>query len=116
MLDTNIWQKWVHSHRIGLVLEQDLPLPRYLHVPNSSGRFNILQCRQALASLTQLLKHWATFVLAENHSYIKFLSRSVPGLNSFHTAMVGAKPFTNTAAKLMGSLLESIRQAEGKGF
>ncbi|XP_076462664.1 KICSTOR complex protein SZT2-like isoform X2 [Babylonia areolata] len=76
MLDTSVWQKWMHSHRLGLVLEQDLPLPRYLHVPNSSGRFNILQCRQALASLTQLLRHWATFVLAENHSYIKFLSRS----------------------------------------
>ena len=77
MLDSNIWQKWLHSHRLGLVLEQDLPLPKYLHVPNSSGRFNILQCRQALASLNQLLRHWATFVLAENHSYIKLLSRFV---------------------------------------
>jgi hypothetical protein len=57
---------------------QDLPLPRYLHVPNSSGRFNILQCRQALASLALLLGSWATFILAENHSYIKLiLTKSV---------------------------------------
>ena len=74
MLDTNVWQKWVHSHRIGLVLDQDLPLPKYLHVPNSSGRFDILQCRQAYASLMQLLRGWATFVLAESHSYIKLIS------------------------------------------
>lgn len=92
MLDTNIWQKWVHSHRIGLVMEQDLPLPKYLHVPNSSGRYNILQCRQAFASLTQLLRGWATFVMAENHSYIKFLSRLVKGFKSLfhfvHTLLV----------------------------
>ncbi|KAK7100732.1 hypothetical protein V1264_023626 [Littorina saxatilis] len=93
MLDTNIWQKWMHSHRLGLVLEQDLPLPRYLHVPNSSGRFNILQCRQALASLTQLLKHWCTFVLAENHSYIKFMERGADKPPAFFCLLrVTSKP------------------------
>nr|KAG5703229.1 hypothetical protein BaRGS_034140 [Batillaria attramentaria] len=93
MLDTNIWQKWMHSHKIGLVLEQDLPLPRYLHVPNSSGRFNILQCRQALASLSQLLRNWGTFVLAENHSYIKFLSKDSDKPPSFFCLLrVTTKP------------------------
>ncbi|BFY99733.1 hypothetical protein BsWGS_02773 [Bradybaena similaris] len=72
-LDTSNWQKWLHSHRIGLVLEHDRQFPKYFQVPNASSRFTSIQCRQALASLSVLLREWSTFVLAENHSYIKFL-------------------------------------------
>ncbi|KAK3091384.1 hypothetical protein FSP39_019468 [Pinctada imbricata] len=72
-LDIKIWQKWMHSHKIGVVLEHDTPLPKYLHVPNASGRFSIVTCRQALTSLHGLLQKWSTFVLIDGSSYIKFL-------------------------------------------
>ncbi|GFN80128.1 protein szt2, partial [Plakobranchus ocellatus] len=72
-LKTSTWQKWLHSHRIGLVLEHDRQFPKYFQVPNASSRFTPIQCRQAMASLCLLLREWSTFVLAENHSYIKFL-------------------------------------------
>ncbi|XP_059140197.1 KICSTOR complex protein SZT2-like isoform X3 [Physella acuta] len=74
-LDTNSWQKWLHSHRIGLVLEHDRQFPKCFQVPNASSRFTTIQCRQALASLSLLLREWSTFVLAENHSYIKFIQQ-----------------------------------------
>ncbi|XP_041357997.1 KICSTOR complex protein SZT2-like isoform X2 [Gigantopelta aegis] len=93
MLDTNIWQKWMHTHRIGLVLEHDMPLPKYLHIPNSSGRFNNIQCRQAITSLNLSLRNWSTFVLMENHSYIKLLYSEAdkPPL-SFCVLRVTSKP------------------------
>ncbi|GFS07662.1 protein SZT2 [Elysia marginata] len=72
-LKTSTWQKWLHSHRIGLVLEHDRQFPKYFQVPNASSRFTSIQCRQAVTSLSLLLREWSTFVLAENHSYIKFL-------------------------------------------
>lgn len=28
LLDTNIWQKWMHTHRIGVLLEHDHPFPK----------------------------------------------------------------------------------------
>lgn len=118
MLDTNIWQKWVHSHRIGLVLEQDLPLPRYLHVPNSSGRFNVLQCRQALASLNQLLRTWGTFVLAENHSYIKFLSKETDKPPSFFCLLrVTTKaPYVILRLAFLGGTPSHLRRQEIQGL
>ncbi|KAL8610619.1 hypothetical protein ACOMHN_006338 [Nucella lapillus] len=114
MLDTNVWQKWMHSNRLGLVLEQELPLPRYLHVPNSSGRFNILQCRQALASLNQLLRHWATFVLAENHSYIKFMARSADKPPSFFCLLrlTSKPPYVILRLAFLGGTPSSKRQEE----
>ncbi|PVD23412.1 hypothetical protein C0Q70_16681 [Pomacea canaliculata] len=114
MLDTNIWQKWVHSHRIGLVLEQDLPLPRYLHVPNSSGRFNILQCRQALASLTQHLRDWATFVLAENHSYIKLLYRQTDKAPTFFCMLrlIAKPPSVILRLAFLGGTPNNMRRHE----
>lgn len=41
MLDINIWQKWMHTHRIGVIVEHDHPLPKnlhVLHVTSTSGR------------------------------------------------------------------------------
>lgn len=73
MLDINIWQRWMHVHRVGLLLEHDLPLPRYLQQPNSSGRYDPVQCRQALNRLATLLRDRASFVLADGHSYVTFL-------------------------------------------
>lgn len=76
-LDINIWQRWMHTHRINVLLEHDMPLPKHLHMPNASGRYMQIQCRQALASLSVLLKESSSFVMLENHSYIKFLQKYV---------------------------------------
>ncbi|XP_014668477.1 PREDICTED: protein SZT2-like [Priapulus caudatus] len=92
-LDINVWQKWLHTHRIGVILEHDVPLPKYLHLPSSTGRYNIVQCRQALMGLNVLLKEWSTFILVENHSYIKFLEREGDGPpKSFYILRVTSKP------------------------
>ncbi|XP_063888022.1 KICSTOR complex protein SZT2-like isoform X5 [Scylla paramamosain] len=74
-LETNIWQKWMHIHRIGVILEHDHPLPKNLHITSTSGRYGIVHCRQAELALTTLLVEWCDFVLIENDSYIKFLYR-----------------------------------------
>ncbi|XP_037091100.1 KICSTOR complex protein SZT2-like [Pollicipes pollicipes] len=73
MLDINIWQKWMHAHRIGLLLEHDHPLPKHLCLPNNSGRFNPVQCRQATKAVTSMLAEVTDFALLDGHSYIKFL-------------------------------------------
>ncbi|XP_069157334.1 KICSTOR complex protein SZT2 isoform X2 [Procambarus clarkii] len=75
MLDTNIWQKWMHTHRIGILLEHDHPLPKNLHITNTSGRYGIVHCRQAESALTALLAEWCDFILIENDSYVKFFYR-----------------------------------------
>ena len=68
-----VWQKWMHTHRINLILEHDMPLSKHLHVPNANGRYVNVQCRQAMASLSELLKNFSSFVMLENHSYVKFI-------------------------------------------
>ena len=73
MLDINIWQKWMHAHRIGLLLEHDHPLPKHLYLPNTSGRYNPVQCRQAAKAVTAMLAELTDFALLDGHSYIKFL-------------------------------------------
>ncbi|CAM1294268.1 SZT2 (predicted) [Pycnogonum litorale] len=75
MLDISIWQKWMHTHSIGILLEHDMQLPKYLHQPNSTGRYNLVQCRQAIMSVHRFLRDWSSFVLIENHSYIKLIFR-----------------------------------------
>ncbi|CAL4100629.1 unnamed protein product, partial [Meganyctiphanes norvegica] len=75
LLELNIWQKWMHTHRIGLILKHDHPLPKNLHISNINGRYGMVQCRQAELALTTLLTEWCHFVLIENETYIKFLYR-----------------------------------------
>jgi len=70
-------QKWMHTHRIGFILEHDVPLGKHLHIPNSSGRFHNATCRQASAALNFFLRDYSTFVLMENHSYVTLLPRLV---------------------------------------
>ncbi|KAK8725745.1 hypothetical protein OTU49_010453, partial [Cherax quadricarinatus] len=95
MLDTNIWQKWMHTHRIGIILEHDHPLPKNLHVTNTSGRYGIVHCRQAESALTALLAEWCDFILIENDSYIKFLYRECDKEKtpvSFFVVRITSKP------------------------
>ncbi len=63
----------MHTHRIGMILQHDESLGKHLHIPNSSGRFHTITSRQALVVLNVLLAEWSTFVLMENHSYIKLI-------------------------------------------
>ena len=51
------------------------PLPKNLHLPMENDRSSAIQCRVALRSLTSLLRNWSSFVLLENHCYIKFIAR-----------------------------------------
>ncbi|CAH1153732.1 unnamed protein product [Phaedon cochleariae] len=72
-METNNWRKWFHTHKISLILQHDNPLPKYLHLAKSSQRFQVIQCRQAATALYGLLAEWATFILIDNHTYLKFL-------------------------------------------
>ncbi|CAG7825302.1 unnamed protein product [Allacma fusca] len=92
-LDTTIWQKWMHTHSIGIILEHDHPLPKSLHMPNTSGRYHIIQCRQAVMALNTLLKDWSSFVLVENHSYVKLMyNDNEKPPSSFYIIRVTSKP------------------------
>uniref|UniRef100_A0A8C4QMF7 SZT2 subunit of KICSTOR complex n=1 Tax=Eptatretus burgeri TaxID=7764 RepID=A0A8C4QMF7_EPTBU len=72
-LDSSKLQRWTHVHRIGLLLEHDTPLPRYVHSPSSTGRYSVVQSRMALAAVSLLLRDWASFVLVEGSSFVKFI-------------------------------------------
>ncbi|XP_018578793.1 KICSTOR complex protein SZT2 isoform X1 [Anoplophora glabripennis] len=72
-LETNSWRKWFHTHKVSLILKHDNPLPKYLHMPNSAQRFQVVQCRQAATALYGMLADWASFVLVDNHTYLKLL-------------------------------------------
>ena len=69
----------MHLHRINVILRADQVLPKYLHIPNVNGKYMHVQCRQALASLSVLLKDYSSFVMLENHSYIKFITSEENG-------------------------------------
>uniref|UniRef100_A0A8I3X6X9 SZT2 subunit of KICSTOR complex n=1 Tax=Callithrix jacchus TaxID=9483 RepID=A0A8I3X6X9_CALJA len=73
-MDTNSWQRWLHMHRLVLILEHDTPIPKHLHTPGSNGRYSTIQCRISHSSLTSLLRDWSSFVLVEGYSYVKLLS------------------------------------------
>ncbi|KAL4236752.1 KICSTOR complex protein szt2 [Mactra antiquata] len=75
-LDYKVWQKWMHTHRIGLVLEHDIPVNKHIHIPSSSYRYTSVLCRQSLTTLNLFLTEWSTFVLLDNQSYIKLLFES----------------------------------------
>ncbi|KAF2360105.1 hypothetical protein FHG87_009134 [Trinorchestia longiramus] len=72
LLEVGAWHKWLHTHRIGLVLEHDAPLPRTLH-SYTNNRFGLVQCRLAELTLGMLLAKWCHFVLLEGQTYVKFL-------------------------------------------
>ncbi|XP_033096872.1 KICSTOR complex protein SZT2-like isoform X3 [Anneissia japonica] len=95
LMDPKKWQRWFHTHRIGMVLTHDIPLPKHLHYGNHNGKFNNVQSRLAQSTVNQLLRTWSTFVLLENHSYIKLMykdddEKSPP--YSFYIIRVLSKP------------------------
>uniref|UniRef100_A0A1Y1NFY9 Protein SZT2 n=1 Tax=Photinus pyralis TaxID=7054 RepID=A0A1Y1NFY9_PHOPY len=72
-IETSNWRKWFHTYKLSVALKYDHPLPKHLHLANSSGRYQVIQCRQAASSLYSLLSEWASFVLIDNHTYLKLL-------------------------------------------
>ncbi|VDP07273.1 unnamed protein product [Soboliphyme baturini] len=74
-LDMTVWRRWLHTHRITLVLAHDLPLAN-LHVADNNGKFGVVVCRQAVLAIEDALRRWATFTLIDCHSYIKFEYRT----------------------------------------
>lgn len=74
VLDVNMRQKSsLYTHQINVLLKHDFPLPEYLYQPNSLGRYETIQCKQSMSVLNVVLKEWSSFVLLENHSYIKLI-------------------------------------------
>lgn len=70
-MDINVWQKWLHTHRIRLLVDHDRPLPKALFIrpPGTSqgrGKLPIVQCRQALNLVTTFLREYTDFVLVED--------------------------------------------------
>ncbi len=91
-LDINVWHRWMHTHRVNIVLTHDAPLPKYLTYPNSSGRYAPVQSRKAALKLTNMLKEFSTFTLLENSSYIKILNDSNSHPSSFYMIRITSKP------------------------
>ncbi|MBN3298637.1 SZT2 protein, partial [Amia calva] len=75
-MDANFWQRWLHMHRIAIILEHDLPVPKHLHSPGGNGRFSTIQCRISHSALTSLLRDCSSFVLVEGYSYVKLIYSS----------------------------------------
>ncbi|XP_050313415.1 KICSTOR complex protein SZT2-like [Anthonomus grandis grandis] len=73
-METNHWRKWFHMHKISLILTHDTPLPTNLYMSScSSQRYQVVQCRQAVVALYEMLAEWASFVLIDNHTYLKLI-------------------------------------------
>ncbi|XP_073726759.1 KICSTOR complex protein SZT2 [Misgurnus anguillicaudatus] len=72
-MDANVWQRWLHMHRIAMILEHDIPVPKHVHNAGSNGRFSTIQCRISHSALTSLLRDWSCFVLVEGYSYVKLI-------------------------------------------
>jgi len=67
--------KWFHVYRIRLILNHDEYVGRHLHVPNTSGKYNTVSCRQAMDLVFSLLYRQASFVLIDKHTYVTLLYR-----------------------------------------
>ncbi|XP_023249147.1 KICSTOR complex protein SZT2 [Seriola lalandi dorsalis] len=75
-MDANFWQRWLHMHRIAIILEHDMPIPKHLHTAGNNGRYSTIQCRISHTALTSLLRDWSSFVLVEGYSYVKLIYSS----------------------------------------
>uniref|UniRef100_A0A803Y4C7 SZT2 subunit of KICSTOR complex n=1 Tax=Meleagris gallopavo TaxID=9103 RepID=A0A803Y4C7_MELGA len=89
-MDANFWQRWLHMHRIVLLLEHDTPVPKHLHTPGNNGRYSTIQCRISHSALTSLLRDWSSFVLVEGYSYVKLISED-PTPSSFYVVRIISK-------------------------
>ncbi|XP_078582766.1 KICSTOR complex protein SZT2-like isoform X1 [Branchiostoma floridae x Branchiostoma japonicum] len=92
-LDTNVWQRWLHTHRITILLTHDKPLPYHLHIPGPNGRYDTVQCRVSFTEVHKLLSKETSFVLVESYCYVKLLfSNKDKPPTSFFVVRVSSKP------------------------
>ncbi|KAL1130345.1 hypothetical protein AAG570_013283 [Ranatra chinensis] len=121
MLEPGVWQKWFHTHRLGVILQPDRPIPHSLYAITNNTTIQVLQCRQAAAALFNILKKMATFVLIENHSYIKIITplNGDKGPNWFSVIRVTTKPpcavihiafLGGTPGRIRHQVIESIKE------
>ena len=73
LLNNNLWQKWFHADRVGIIFQHDEFINLFSERNKKSSG---VQCRLASNTLFTFLKNISSFVLIENHSYIRFLSPS----------------------------------------
>ncbi|XP_043097535.1 KICSTOR complex protein SZT2-like [Puntigrus tetrazona] len=93
-MDANFWQRWLHMHRIAIILEHDIPVPKHVHNAGSNGRFSTIQCRISHSALTSLLRDWSSFVLVEGYSYIKLIysASELPPVSFYLVRLISKAP------------------------
>ncbi|GJQ67112.1 hypothetical protein Trydic_g21981 [Trypoxylus dichotomus] len=90
-IETNNWRKWFHVHKISCILKHDSPLLKNIHLVNSSGRYESIQCRQAVNVLYEFLSKWCSFVLIDNHTYLKLIGMGLDRPPLFCVIRVNSK-------------------------
>ncbi|XP_052454907.1 KICSTOR complex protein SZT2 isoform X6 [Carassius gibelio] len=93
-MDANFWQRWLHMHRIAIILEHDIPVPKHVHNAGSNGRFSTIQCRISHSALTSLLRDWSSFVLVEGYSYVKLIysASELPPVSFYLVRLISKAP------------------------
>uniref|UniRef100_A0A672N7A4 SZT2 subunit of KICSTOR complex n=1 Tax=Sinocyclocheilus grahami TaxID=75366 RepID=A0A672N7A4_SINGR len=93
-MDANFWQRWLHMHRIAIILEHDVPVPKHVHNAGSNGRFSTIQCRISHSALTSLLRDWSSFVLVEGYSYVKLIysASELPPVSFYLVRLISKAP------------------------
>ncbi|XP_016092988.1 protein SZT2 [Sinocyclocheilus grahami] len=93
-MDANFWQRWLHMHRIAILLEHDIPVPKHVHNAGSNGRFSTIQCRISHSALTSLLRDWSSFVLVEGYSYVKLIysASELPPVSFYLVRLISKAP------------------------
>ena len=51
LINGNMLSRWMHTHRIGFLLQHDHPVPKSLLTTNTNGRYLPIQCRQAASKV-----------------------------------------------------------------
>ncbi|XP_051567300.1 KICSTOR complex protein SZT2 isoform X3 [Myxocyprinus asiaticus] len=123
-MDANFWQRWLHMHRIAIILEHDIPVPKHVHNAGCNGRFSTIQCRISHSALTSLLRAWSSFVLVEGYSYIKLIysASELPPISFYLVRLISKPPcmvlrlgfpigtLAHTRNKIVDELREQILQ------
>lgn len=100
VLDLGYWQRWLHSHRISILLQHDRPIPKHLHLPSASGRYHTIQCRQVIYySLWLILHDFYYDLLIENYYILKGFDGFERRIAGFHKLRPLRKSFVHRATQ-----------------
>ncbi|XP_042615102.1 KICSTOR complex protein SZT2 [Cyprinus carpio] len=123
-MDANFWQRWLHMHRIAIILEHDIPVPKHVHNAGNNGSFSTIPCRISHSALTSLLRDWSSFVLVEGYSYVKLIysASELPPVSFYLVRLISKAPcmvlrlgfpigtLAHTRNKIVDELREQILQ------